>query len=247
MIKNIYLGFNIFGKKEFFKVFFAYLLFGIYSFFTYDIIFKIINTLDFAGLSSINYTQYIINTLGWNLLLLILMIFGLILFLVNLTTTISNTENKNKQGFFEKLVNSFKFSLVSLVVGITLLIIFLVLGINLNIFTIIVSIIFVLLSVFLALLFYIGNIYLGLENITVKKSLEKARLFIIKKFWTTVAFLMLLFFANYIIYYILDFLYFQIFFYNVIAGIITIEIIYIVTILYSLNALLLYIKSQKIK
>jgi len=247
MIKNIYLGFNIFKKKEFFKVLLAYLLFGVYSFYIYDVIFKITEKLDFLGISTINYTQYLITVLGWNLLFLFLSIFGLLFFLINLTVTIANTESKKKLSFFEKINSSFKFTLLSSVVMITFFVILLVIGIKINILTTILGIFLIIASVFLIFVFYIANIYLGLENKSVKESLEKAREFFKRKFWITLAFLILLFFANSLIYFIIDFIYFQIFYYEVIAAIITLEIIYLVTALYSVNAFTLFIKGQKFK
>ncbi len=247
MINSIFKGFNFFTKKGFFKIFVAYLLFGVYSYFILDYLNRVVESVDLTGVSFVNYTQFIINTLGLNLVWIILSVFGMVLLTVFLTFTVANTENKKEIEFFEGFKRSLRFSFLFLLVGVVMLLLFSVIGTYINVVTFILLILLTIVFVIIMFMFYIGNIYLGLFDLTVKEALEKSRGFIRKKFWTTLGFLILLAVVNFLIYYVLDFLYFNIFFYNTIAAIITIEIAYFLSSLYIINAFTLLIKDQKFK
>lgn len=247
MISSLFKGFNFFTKKGFFKIFIVYILFGVYSFFILDYINRALINIDLTGISLVNYTQFIINSLGINLLWIILSIFGMILLTVFLTFTVANTENKKEIEFFEGFKRSLRFSFLFSLIGIVMLLLFSVIGTYINVFTFILLILLTIVFVIIMFMFYIGNIYLGLFDLTVKEALEKSRGFIRKRFWTTLAFLLLLAGVSYLIYYVLDFLYFNIFFYNTVAAIITIELASFLSTLYIINAFTLFIKDQKFK
>jgi hypothetical protein len=246
MIKNIWKGFNVFGKKEFLKIFIAYLLFGVYTLFIVKYITTKIDQIEIVGISLVNYTAYIINSLGWHFLLILISFFGIMFFTIYLTFIIAQTENKKKELIGDGIVKCLKFTFISFLVLLVFIIIFSILGSYLNIVTLILLILFIILGLFLLLTFYIGNVYLGLYKITVKESLERAREFVRKRFWTTIGFFILMYIVYYIIYFIFDLIYFEVFFYNTVAAAITNELFLFVITLYLINALVLFVKDQKI-
>ncbi len=246
MIKNIWKGFNVFGKKEFFKIFIAYLLLGTYSLYIVKYILNKIDLLEITGIKLINYTAHIINILEWHFLLILISFFGIMFFTIHLTFIIAQTENKKKALIKDGILKSLKFTFISFLVLLLFIIIFSILGSYLSIVTLILLFLVIILGIFLFLIFYIGNVYLGLYNVTVKESLERAREFVQRRFWTTIGFFILMYIVYYIIYFIFDLIYFEVFFYNTLAATITNELFLFVVTLYLINALVLFVKDQKI-
>jgi hypothetical protein len=246
MIKSIFNGFNIFKKKiELLYTFIVYAIFTAYTFFVLNYTSTISEKIDMTGISLINYPEYIIHTLGWNFLGLLLAMFGTLLLLSYLTTVISNTENKRKLSFIKGFCKSFKFSILAFIIIIVFMLIFMVLSSYINVITVILMILLAILIIYLILIFTIANINLGLFNMNVKEAIKKSRLFLRKKFWHTIGFLILIFVIYFIFYLLIDNIYFLIFTYNTIAAIIVNEIFMLVITLYILNALTLFVKSQR--
>ncbi|NCP71987.1 hypothetical protein GW835_01165 [archaeon] len=245
MISSLWKGFNFFKKKEFFKIFIAFVLYGISIFFLIDYINNIIDRIDLVYVTTINYPQLIINTLGFEIILILGSIFIILLTYVLLSITIANTESKKKINFFERLRLSFRYSLLFFLIFLAFIILFAILGSIINIFTIILMILLLFSLIMVIFMFYIGNMFIGIYNIDIKDALEKSKDFFKKRFWRTIAILILIYLVNELIFIVLDFLYFNIFIYNTIAAIITIQITFFIGTIYVLNALAIYVKSQK--
>ena len=245
MISSVWKGFNFFKKKEFFKIFIAFLLYGVSTFFLIDYINNIIDQLDLLYVKTINYPQLIINTLGFEILFILGSIFIILLTYVLLSITIANTESKKKINFLEKLRLSFKYSVLFFFIFLAYIILFAILGNIINIFTIILMILLFFSLIMVIFMFYIGSMFIGIYNLDIKIALEKSKDFFKKRFWRTIAILILIYLVNELIFIILDFLYFNIFIYNTIAAIITIQITFFIGTIYVLNALAIYVKSQK--
>jgi hypothetical protein len=245
MISSLWKGFNFLKKKEFFKIFIAFVLYGISTFFLIDYINNIIDRIDLVYVTTINYPQLIINTLGFEIILILGSIFIILLTYVLLSITIANTESKKKINFFERLRLSFRYSLLFFLIFLAFIILFAILGSIINIFTIILMILLLFSLIMVIFMFYIGNMFIGIYNIDIKDALEKSKDFFKKRFWRTIAILILIYLVNELIFIVLDFLYFNIFIYNTIAAIITIQITFFIGTIYVLNALAIYVKSQK--
>jgi len=245
MISSLWKGFNFFKKKEFFKIFIAFVLYGISIFFLIDYINNIIDRIYLVYVTTINYPQLIINTLGFEIILILGSIFIILLTYVLLSITIANTESKKKINFFERLRLSFRYSLLFFLIFLAFIILFAILGSIINIFTIILMILLLFSLIMVIFMFYIGNMFIGIYNIDIKDALEKSKDFFKKRFWRTIAILILIYLVNELIFIVLDFLYFNIFIYNTIAAIITIQITFFIGTIYVLNALAIYVKSQK--
>lgn len=245
MITNLWKGFNFFGKKDFFKIFIAYIFYGVASFFLLNYIDVTLSNVNLAQINSINYTQYIINSLGINFLWIILSIFVLLLTYILLTITVANSESKKKISFSKKLKLSLRYSYLFILMFMVFFIILSILGSMINIFTIILMGLLLFATLMVFFMFHIGNIFLGLYDLTIKEALEKGKDFFKKKFFTTVIFLILLMIISEVIYYIFDKLYHTIFFFDSIAATITILVSGFIATVYIINSLTLFVKSKK--
>ena len=248
MITSLWKGFNFFGKKDFFKIFIAYLFYGVASFFLLnyiDVTLSNINLAEINSINSINYTQYIINALGLDLVWVIASIFVLIITYALLTITVANTESKKKISFLKKLRLSFRYSFLFILLFMVFFIIMSILGSMINIFTIILLVLLLFATIMVFFMFHIGNIFLGLYDITIKEALEKGKDFFKKKFFTTVVFIILLMIVSEVIYFIFDKLYHTIFFFDSLAATITVLVSGFISATYIINALTLFVKSKK--
>lgn len=246
MIKNIFLGFNVFLKKtKLLYAFIIYVLFTAYFVFFNWFFEKITADFEIITTDLINYTAFFLNYFKINLLYLIILVFGLLFFLTYLIYIISNFENNKKRTITEDISNVFKFTLLEFIIFLAVSLIFMLLGTFINLITIILMIFFVILIIYLIFLLTIGNVYLGLEKITIRKSLEKSSNFIKKYFWSIIAFFILLYIFYFLTYFVISFIIVELFYINDILAIVFSEAYLLCLSFYLIYALALFIKSKK--
>jgi membrane-anchored glycerophosphoryl diester phosphodiesterase (GDPDase) len=91
--------------------------------------------------------------------------------------------------------------------------------------------------------FTFAAVKLGLNTYTISNALKDSWEFVKRRFILSIVFIIFLMVFIYIIYYLVDFLYSVIFFYNEPASLIIRSILYLVIILYSTNALVLFVEK----
>jgi hypothetical protein len=235
---------NFFKKK----VFFLYMLIVAIIYIGFNILTqnyiaeKIIllqqNVLD---MSIISMFKYFINFYGFETILIILIWFASLFIINYLIYIVSLSTNKKKESFGKGFSKILIFSiLLFLVIGVFSLIFSLLMSF-INIFTIILLIILGLCLIAALFVFTFAIIKLGLNTCTISKALRDSWEFVKRKFILSIVFIIFLMLIIYIIYYLVDFLYEIIFFYNEPASLIIRSVLYLVIILYSTNALALFV------
>lgn len=244
MIKNIYLGFNVFTNKI--KMLYGLIIFillSLISFFTFNFYEDILKNLQTIDTNLINHIFYIINTLKINIIWLLILFFVMLFLLTYLIYVLS--KNNTKIDIYNDISKVFKFTLLEIIVFILVTVVFIILGTYVNLLTIILMILLVILIIFILLLFLIANIILGIKDTTIKKSLEESKTFLKNYFWSTIGFFILIYIVYFITYLIVDLIYIELFFINQIFAGIFFEIYLLFIAFYAIYAMALFIKSRK--
>jgi hypothetical protein len=116
-----------------------------------------------------------------------------------------------------------------------------------NIFIFILLGLLALCFIAVSFIFTFGIIQLGLLNKSINDSFYYAWKLIKKRFWTIIGFMILLYVELYLLYLLIDWLYFIIFFYNETASIIIQILIIIIYLLYSINTLTIFTSKKNKK
>jgi hypothetical protein len=247
MLECLFKGWNIFWKKNTLVSIIFSLISIFYTYFNYDFIVTSISeiTLENLNFSNVGNTLfYIIKYLDYKFYLIIILIF-INIFLIFYNTYIISLNNSKKIFKFKDIFN---YSLLFFLVTVTLAIINILLIYNLSLLTILLLIITTLFFLVLILISNISVILLALnEKNTLKIAIKKAWIFIKEKFWLYVVFIILINITMSIIYYIIDLIYYLLFGYLLTAMIIMYVLYMLITILYSINSLKLFIKKYSIK
>ncbi|MCK9292491.1 MAG: hypothetical protein WCY27_01625 [archaeon] len=246
MFELYFKAWNFFKKKIFFFYMLIiaaiYVLFNIFtqSYITEKIILLQQNVLD---MSIINMFKFFINFYGFETILIILVWFASLFIINYLVYIVSLSASKKKESFGKGFSKVLVFTILLFLVIIVFSLIFSLLMSFINIFTIILLIILGLCLIAALFVFTFAAVKLGLNTYTISNALKDSWEFVKRRFILSIVFIIFLMVFIYIIYYLVDFLYSVIFFYNEPASLIIRSILYLVIILYSTNALVLFVEK----
>jgi len=245
-------GWNFFSKKAY--LLYAFLITLIYVGFTVVFSGYITNTITTMSEQIINikaihffgyfYKEMIIIALFWLAGLIIINYLCYVIGRSNSDKKIKNTGN----GLGKTIVYSLIFFFVilaTIVIGLIFLS-FIESSLLLAILFLILLIILAIFSVVIVLLFSIGVFHMGLNGTPINQSLTDAWVFLKKRFWLLIGFIILIAIFLGIIYFLIDSLYYIIFGYNEIASMIIRYILLFIFLLYSTNSVALFIKKYTI-
>jgi len=248
MLKTVFDGWNIFKKKAFLVKALIITAIGILytwwiSNYVNNTIINISNTIPNGPL--ISMVSNIFHTLGWNLVWMILLLFVSLFIASYLTYIIALSERKGKtQNTFSKVFN---YTLITYVILIAISLILLLLLSFVNVFTLILLFIFGIFLIPVSFVLNIAIIELGLEKNTLTEAFHASWLFIKRRFWLTLGFIILLLIVVAIIYYIVGVLYEFFFYYSETIRLIINLILSLIIPIYAINTAILFVKKYRKK
>jgi hypothetical protein len=249
MIDCIYKGWNFFGKKLMllYSVFIS-LVYIFYTILISDYLFKVIDLVPIADIKPINYPEYIISSLGFNFVLVfILMIIGF--FLINYfvyTVSLMQTQKSSKDFFnivFKGIPKVFVFTLFLMFVYIALLAFYLILLSYINTITIILLIILFIITIGVVVKLTFATVYLAFDENRIRDALKASSKLIRKRLGLVIGFIILLLVVVSLIYLAVDQLYYWIFFFDTTASLIIQDILMLVIMLYTTSCIAVFAKK----